>query len=270
MSRRRLLATLLLIPLLGACSTSAAATAATIGPGKPVQLTVYGAASLKDVLAAVEVAYQAVVPGSTLTIAIDSSSTLRTQIEEGAPADVFLSADERNPQALVDASLSDGTAVAFARNLLTIIVPTDNPAGIATPADLAAAGVKIIAAGEKVPITTYAGQVIANLARDPTYPTGFAEAYAENVASKEENVKAVVAKIELGEGDAAIVYTTDAIAAAGVATVDIPARANVAATYAGVVVGASHRLAEAHAFLGWLVGPAGQATLAGFGFLPPS
>lgn len=271
MSQRSFVVTASLFALLGACSMGETSSApATSSPARSVALTVYGAASLKDVLAEVGIAYQAIVPGSMLTIATDSSSTLRTQIEEGAPADVFLSADERNPQALVDAGLADGAAVAIATNLLTIIVPSDNPAGIATPADLAVPEVKVIAAGDEVPVTTYARQVIANLAADPTYPTCFAEAYAANVVSKEDNVKAVVAKIELGEGDAAIVYATDALAASGVATVEIPATMNVAATYAGVVVLSSPRLAEAHAFLDWLAGPAGVATLAGFGFLPPS
>ncbi len=158
----------------------------------------------------------------------------------------------------------------FAGNVLTLIVPSDNPANIETPADLARPSIKVVAAGDEVPITMYAEQVIANLATDPGYPAGFATAYAANVVSKEENVKAVVAKIELGEGDAAIVYATDATAAQGVRTIEIPAAANVPATYAGVVVAASTHPDEAHAFLDWLAGPDGLATLKGFGFLPPS
>ena len=81
-------------------------------------------------------------------------------------------------------------------------MPTDNPAGIKTPADLARPGVKVIAAGDEVPITKYATQLVANLAKEPGYPADFAAAYAANIVSKEDNVKAVVAKIELGEGDA--------------------------------------------------------------------
>jgi molybdate transport system substrate-binding protein len=88
--------------------------------------------------------------------------------------------------------------------------------------------------------------------------------------SREDNVKAVVAKIELGEGDAAIVYATDAKASKKVATVAIPAGANVAATYAGVVIKASQHAGAARAFLSWLAGPDGQAMLATFGFVPPT
>jgi molybdate transport system substrate-binding protein len=270
MTVRRLVATGVGLALLAGCSASATASDTPSQAAEPVALTIYGAASLKDALAAVKAAYEAAVPGVTLTIASDSSATLRTQIEQGAPADVFLSSDQQNPGTLVDAGQADGAAVDFAGNLLTIIVPSDNPAGIEAPADLGRPGVKVVAAGDEVPVTRYAELVVTNLAADPGYPTGFAASYAANVVSKEENVKAVVAKIELGEGDAAIVYATDATAAEGVATIEIPAAANIPAMYAGVVVAASSHVAEAHAFLDWLAGPHGRSTLGTFGFLPPS
>ena len=274
MNVRPLVAVLMTVALVGACSgagTSASATPPTpTGSTQAIELTIYGASSLKGALDAVKTAYAAVAPGVTLTIATDASSTLRTQIEQGAPADVFLSADQSNPKTLVDAGLADGPAVDFAGNLLTVIVPLANPDGIATPADLAKTGTKVIAAGKDVPITKYATQVVTKLASQPGYPAGFASAYDANVVSREDNVKAVVAKIELGEGDAAIVYVTDAKASTKVKPVEIPAAANVPATYAGLVVKASAHAAAAHAFLTWLAGPDGQKVLAGFGFLPPS
>jgi molybdate transport system substrate-binding protein len=233
-------------------------------------LTIYGAASLKAVLAKVKTAYEAAHAGATLTISTDSSSALEAQIEQGAPADVFLSADTTNPQKLVDRGLTDGPALSFASNSLIVIVPAANPAAIRTPADLARTGVKVIAAGDAVPITKYATQLVANLARLATYPANFAAAYAANIASKEDNVKAVVAKIELGEGDAGIVYVTDAKASTGVATVDVPAAANVPATYSGVVAKTSRNASAANAFLTWFAGRDGQAILTSFGFLPPS
>jgi molybdate transport system substrate-binding protein len=149
-----------------------------------------------------------------------------------------------------------------------VIVPAANPAGIASPADLARTGVKVVAAGAGVPITGYATQVVSSLARLAGYPTWFAAGYAANVVSREDSVKAVVAKIELGEGDAAIVYTTDGTASPRVRVVDIPADANVAVRYAGVVVNASPHPSEAHAFLAWLAGRDGQSVLATFGFEP--
>jgi molybdate transport system substrate-binding protein len=258
-------------PAPSATATTAVPSQAASGvpTAEAVELTVFGSASLKGALEGATATYEAATPGTTVTVSTDSSAALATQIEQGAPADVFLSADTTNPKKLVDGGLADGDAVVFAGNELTIIVPTDNPAGIGTPADLATPGVKVIAAGDEVPITRYATELVDNLASEPGYPADFAAAYAANVASKEDNVKAVVAKVELGEGDAGIVYMTDAAASDKVAAIDVPPTANVPATYAGVVVKASPHVDAAHAFLTWFAGPDGQAILSTFGFLPP-
>ena len=255
----------LALGLVAACSTASGGGSTPQG----VELTVYAAASLKGALEAAKNAYAVAAPGVTLTVATDSSSTLRTQIEQGAPADVFLSADQTNPTRLIDGGLAAGAAVDFAGNTLVVIVPLTNPAGIAAPADLAKPGLKIIAAGAEVPITTHATQAVENLATQPGYPPAFAAAYAANIVSKEDNVKAVVAKVELGEGDAAIVYTTDAKASTKVKPIESPSTANHPADYAGIVVKASAHVEAARAFLTWLAGPGGQAVLTTFGFLPP-
>jgi molybdate transport system substrate-binding protein len=257
-----------------AAATVAPSVAPSAAPASPsaavVDLTVYAAASLKGALDAAKSVYESSHPGTTLTISTDASSALETKIEQGAPADVFLSADTTNPKKLVDASLTVGPAVDFAGNKLAVIVPSTNPAGITTPADLAKPAVKVIAAGDAVPITRYANQAVANLAREPGYPAAYEAAYTKNIVSKEDNVKAVVAKLELGEGDGAIVYVTDAKASTRVTTVDIPSSANVLATYTGVVVKPSPNPTDARTFLTWFAGPDGQAILSGFGFLPPS
>ena len=258
-------------PTASAAPSAAPPTAATSAPSSsaPAALTIFAAASLKGVLDKAKTAYEAANAGTTLTISTDSSATLETQIEQGAPADVFLSADTSNPKKLVDKGLVDGAAVTFAGNKLTIIVPTANPARITSPKDLAKAGVKVIAAGDAVPITKYATQLVANLAKEAGYPADYAARYTANIASKEDNVKAIVAKIELGEGDAGIVYVSDAKASNKVTTIDMPETANVPATYEGVVVKASKNAAAAQAFLTWFAGPKGEAILATFGFLPP-
>ncbi len=271
---KRLLAAVLVV-VLGGCSAAGASPipSATSTPvpaaTQPAELVVYGAASLKGVLEAAKAAYEATIGEITIVLSTDSSAALATKIAEGAPADLFLSADTANPQKLVDQGLVAGEMLSFAGNELTIIVPTDNPAGIESPGDLADKGVRIIAAGDEVPITRYATQLITQLAGLPGYPDDFAAAYAANVLSKEENVTAVVAKIELGEGDAGIVYVTDAVASTDVQSVAIPPGSNVFATYAAVVIEGSSREAEAHAFLDWLTGPEGLAILQGFGFQPP-
>jgi molybdate transport system substrate-binding protein len=261
--------------VMAACSPGAVAPFGTVvvgtdvPAGAPVELTVYGAASLRDALARLGAAYERSHPGVRLTISTDSSAALATQVSEGAPADVFLSADTSSPQKLVDGGFAASDPITFATNRLAIVVADGNPASIATPADLARPGLMIIGAGDEVPITRYAGQLVSNLARLPGYPADFEHAYAANVVSKEDNVRGIVARIELGEGDAGIVYATDVAASSKLASVAIPDAANVAATYAGVVVGASAHQDAARAFLDWVAGPAGQAVLAGFGFLPP-
>jgi molybdate transport system substrate-binding protein len=268
---------------LAACSSTAATQQASSTPSvagsappsasaraEEVDLTVFAAASLSGVLEEVKPAYESTHPGTTLTVSTDSSAALEAKIEQGAAADVFLSADTANPQKLVQKGLSAGEPVVFAVNRLAIVVASGNPGGIGTPADLAGPGVKVIAAGDEVPITKYARQLVHNLAKEPGYPTDFAAAYGRNVVSKEDNVKAVIGKIELGEGDVAIVYATDAKASTKVTTVDIPEGANVSASYSGAVVGASGHPEAARAFLGWLTSPDGKAILTSSGFFAPA
>ena len=261
MTAARIAAAALVVVLLGgACS---------LVPPTERRLTVYGAASLGDVLHALAGRYELAHPNLEMALAADSSAALRTQIELGATPEVFLSADTANPAALAEAGLTRGPPVPFAANELTVIVPEGNPAGITRPADLAAAGVRVIAAGDAVPITRYADEAIQVLGALSGDATAFKEAYEANVVSREDNVRTVLAKIALGEGDAALVYATDAAASADVETVPLPEEARVVATYAGVVIGASARPDEAQAFLDWIVGPDGQAILADHGFRPP-
>jgi molybdate transport system substrate-binding protein len=257
---------------LAAGALSVIVLACSSSGGTPAQqnLTVYAAASLTAAFKDLAAAYQAGHPGVTITLSFDSSSALRAQIEQGAPADVFASADTANPQRLVDDGLGLGPLTNFAGNRLTVIVPASGSGPVATPVDLAKVGVRVIAAGAAVPITRYANLLLANLGRQPGYPPDFAARVAANIASKEDNVKAVVSKVELGEGDAAIVYVTDAAASANVRAIDVPAAANVPAVYAGVVVKASKHPATAAAFLGWVASPDGRAILARYGFLPPA
>ncbi len=254
---------LLLAALVAGCGPAAAAP-------EPVELTVFAAASLAPALEEVEVAYERANPGIALVVATDSSATLATQIVQGAPADAFLSADEVSPDRLIRGGFAVGPAVPFAGNSLVVIVPAENPARIRTPADLARPGVRVIGAGDQVPITRYADEVVRNLADLAGYPATFPVEYARNVVSREDNVAAIAARIQLGEGDAGIVYRTDAAASQDVEIVAISDAANVRATYTAVIVAGSRHKDEARAFLDWLVGPDGAAILARFGFVGPA
>jgi molybdate transport system substrate-binding protein len=233
-------------------------------------VTVFAAASLTDAFEGLRAPWSAAHPGSELIMAFDSSSALRALIEQGAPADVFAAADTEHPGALIDGCLARGPVTAFAHNTLVVVVPSDDPASIASPADLARPGVRIVAAGPRVPITRYVAGTLSRLAEQPGYPPGFAAAVAANVVSEEDNVRAVLARVELGEADAAIVYATDAAASDAVATIEIPAEANARATYGAVTLVASPRLALAETFLDFLIGAQAQAVLARHGFLPSS
>ena len=256
-------------PSASAAATAAPTTAPSAAPSRAA-VTVYGAASLKAALTKAKAAYETANPRTTLTISTDSSSALETQIEQGAPADVFLSADITNPKKLVDKGLAAGDVVPFAGNKLTIVVPTTDPAGITMPKDLANPGVKVIAAGDTVPITKYATQLVANLAKEAGYPADFVAKYTANLQSREDNVAALLSKIALDQGDAGIVYVTDAKASDKVKPIDVPDSANVPAAYDGVVVEASQNPVAAKAFLDWFAGPDGQAILKDLGFLPPA
>jgi molybdate transport system substrate-binding protein len=265
----RVLATLAAIAAVIAACTQASEARSNAPSGQAsAELTVLAAASLTDAGAALEAAYEDANPGIDLTFSFDSSSALRGQVEAGAAADLFLSADAQNAQTLEDAGLTTGEQVPFASNLLAIVVPSDNPGGVETWQDLANPGLPIIAAGEDVPIQQYADEAVANLGAEADAPEGYADAVAANIVSREDNVRAVLARIELGEGDAAIVYVTDAASSDAVEAVEIPDPANVPATYVGVVLSETHAEGAAAAFLAWLTEVEAQGILADFGFAP--
>jgi molybdate transport system substrate-binding protein len=253
---------------LPSCPPGPTASAGPVASGEQSDLTVFAAASLSKAFEDMQEPWCAAQPGSQLITSFDASSALRTQIEEGAPVDVFASADIRNARKLVDECLAPGPITPFAGNTLVIVVPTGNPAGIASPADIARSGVRVVAAGPEVPITRYTTQAIQNLGALEGYPADFAAAVTANTVSEEDNVRAVLTKIELGEGDAAIVYVTDAASSDQVETVAIPDEANVPATYAAVTIGSAAQPALAAEFLEFVTGVEGQSVLVGHGFLP--
>jgi len=234
------------------------------------KVTVFAASSLTDSFRSIGDAFTKAHPGITIEFNFASSSALATQIEQGAPADIFASADSLQIQRLVEKSLIEGAPVTFARNLPVIAVPADNRAGIATPKDLAKPGVKLVLASEDVPIGNYSREIIDRLAAEPAYGAAFKDAALKNVVSNEANVRVVLTKVELGEGDAGIVYRTDAQASNGrVTTVPLPADANVVASYPIAVVAASKNQDAASEFVLFVRGPEGQAVLRDAGFESP-
>jgi molybdate transport system substrate-binding protein len=263
--RARWLNVTIILALLAACSANANEGA----PSQATSITVLAASSLQAAFTAAAKVYEGSHANTTLTFGFDASSALRTKIEQGAPADLFASADLINAQKLLEDGFGIGLVQPFAGNRLAIVVPRDNPAHIDSPLDLARPGVRLVAAGDDVPISGYATQLISALARQPGYPPGFATEVAANVASREDNPAAVVTKVALGEGDAGIVYQSDAVASSSLKEIPIPAGANVSVSYAAVVVKGSTQPDGARAFLAWVSGSDGQAELARFGFVAP-
>jgi molybdate transport system substrate-binding protein len=221
------------------------------------EITVFAAASLTDVFSELGDAFTAVNPDTEVTLNFASSSDLVAQIGEGAPVDVFASADQPNMAKLTGTGTT-GAPEVFATNRLEIIVEPGNPLEIAGVADLADPDLIFVTAAPEVPIGKYAAEVLASAGVEVT------------PKSLEENVKAIVTKVVLGEADAGIVYATDVRAAGSDAEgVEIPSGLNVIATYPIAVPSGSANPEPAAAFIAFVLSPEGQAILASFGFGSP-
>lgn len=240
-------------------SASATASAGHVEASKPTgSITVSAASSLTEVFNQLGRQFQKQYKGTTVTFNFGSSSTLETQIQQGAPADVFASADTANMDKLSTAGDVSGKPVVFARNLLEIAVAKGNPKKIKTLADTLKPGVQLVLCAATVPCGKFALQAYQQAGLTvPRVPTG-------------QDVKATLSNVSLGTADAAIVYVTDVKSAKGqVAGVVIPAAQNVVATYPIAVVKSSANAATAQAFVKYVASPAGKATLLKFGFLKP-
>ncbi len=258
----------------GNATPASTATAAATTPAVPPlagKISVFAASSLTEAFKTIAADFQKANPGVTVEFNFAASSALATQIDQAAPADVFASADTANMTKLTDKSQIDGAPVTFAKNLPVIVIPADNKAGIASPKDLSKAGVKLVLAGPDVPIGNYARQIIDKLAATPEYGAAYKDATLKNLVSNEQNVRAVLTKIELGEADAGIVYKTDALVSKEkVKTVAIPDAANVIAVYPIGVVKTTKNKDAAAAFIKFVTSAQGQAALKAAGFDPAS
>lgn len=254
-------------------SGTTAASSATTGTVTAASgtLTVFAAASLTDAFNELKTGFQAANPGVTITYNFAGSQALVTQLTQGAAADVFASADQPNMDNAVKNGVIAGTPQTFVKNKLVIIAPKENKAGIQSPKDLAKPGIKFVTAQDSVPVGNYTQQVLDNFSKLPDYGADFKANVNKNVVSKEDNVKAIVQKVQLGEADAGVVYTTDAQAAADkLAMIEIPDAQNVIATYPIAVVKGAKQAALGQKFIDYVLSPAGQAVMKKWGFAPPA
>ena len=234
----------------------------------PRTLTVFAAASLTGSFGEIGKAFEAANPGVTVTFNFAGSQALRTQIEQGAAADVFASASHKDMDTLVGENLAPSDYTDFANNLLIVILPPGNPANVQTLADLAKPKLKLILEDKSVPAGAYSLQILDNMSKDPTYGADFSKNVLANVVSNETDVKQVVSKVDMGEGDAGIVYVTDAIAAPDLKTIDIPANYNVIAKYPIAVLSKAPNADLAAAFVAFVQSDDGQAIMKKWGFSP--
>jgi molybdate transport system substrate-binding protein len=246
--------------LLGACRDSE--------PAAGEELAVFAAASLTNVFQDVSAAFEAEHPGVKVRLNLAGSHQLAQQIAHDAPADVFASADSAQMAVAVGTGrIAPESVHTFAANRLVIIVPPDNEADVTTVDDLVRPGLRLVLAGETVPAGAYTRLFLTQLADSGAVQDDYEGAVLGNVVSYEQNVRAVLTKVALGEADAGIVYETDALAE-DVLQLAIPEALNVVATYPIAPLADSQQPAAAGAFIDYILSPAGQAILESHGFFP--
>lgn len=256
MSRKSTFKKLTLIALLTAGSASAA------------NLTVFAAASLTDAFTELGKAFDKA-SGNTTTFSFSGSQALRTQLENGAKADVYASANDAQYTPLVTKGLL-APGQAFVRNKLTLIAPKNNSA-LQKLTDLTKPGLKLVIADKTVPVGDYTRRMLSAIDKAGTYGKDFSARTLKNVVSEETNVRQVALKVQLGEADAAVVYATDVTPTLKplVRIIPLPTRFNQNASYpVGVLKGTASPEA-AQAFVNYVQSPAGQKILRKWGFLSP-
>lgn len=254
MTRRILAAAaaLLVLPVAAGCSDSGGSGAAS----PATELTVYAAASLRTTFTEIGEQFQDSHPGTTVTFNFAGSSDLVAQLQQGADADVFASADEANMVKVTD--LMAGTPTTFATNTMQIAVPPDNPANVTSFASLAAPGVQVVVCAPQVPC----GAATVRIERT----TGV----TLTPVSQEQSVSDVLGKVTSGQADAGVVYVTDVLAAGDAVTgITIPATDNAVNTYPIAVLADSAQRSLAEQFEAFVAGPQGQQVLAAAGFGAP-
>jgi molybdate transport system substrate-binding protein len=254
--------------LLSACGT---ATRQPTNPQTTIPevraLTVFAAASLTDAFTEIGKSFESANPAVSVTFNFAGSQALRTQAEEGAAADVFASASRTEMDILVaGAFVTQEAPQVFLTNKLVVILPADNSATLEKLEDLANSGIKLVLAAEEVPVGNYARQALDQM--NGQFGSDFKKKVLANVVSNEDNVRQVVAKVQLGEADAGIVYSSDAIAAPELKTIEIPDELNLIAEYPIAPLANSANPDLARLFVNFVMSAPSQAILQKWGFGP--
>jgi molybdate transport system substrate-binding protein len=233
-------------------------------------LTVFAAASLTDAFNEIAAGFKKQYPGVEMLFSFGNSATLATQISQGAPADVFASANEKQMKVVQAAGNLAGEPAIFVKNRLVLVVPLANPAQAQSLKDLAKPGVKLILAAPGAPVRDYADAMLDKLAQDAAYGPDYKVAVLRNLVSEEDTVRGVAAKVALGEADAGMIYRSDVTLdlMAKVRMLPIPDAVNTIVAYPIAVVKGSPNAQLAQAFMDYVLSDAGQAILKKWNFLP--
>jgi molybdate transport system substrate-binding protein len=244
-------------------------TVGAVRAAPAASITVFAAASLTEAFTVLGKVFEERTPGLRVTFNFAGSQQLALQIEQGARADVFASADQRWMTYLQQRGLILGTPREFARNRLVIVIPRSNPGRIARLQDLARDGVKVLIAGDAVPAGRYTREVLAKLDRAPGFGPDWSQRVLHNVVSEEDNVKAVVAKVQLGEADAGAVYRSDVTSTVSdkLGVIDVPDPYNIIASYPIALI-KSPGANRPELFVALVLSQLGQQFLRGYNFIP--
>lgn len=278
-SSQSVLAQIVCEPLAEVATASPAATPEPLDysdaafPDGGGELTVFAAASLVDAFSTIETQLEEENAGLEITVETGGSQVLVTQLTEGAEADVLATANNGTMATAINGGLIDGGPVTFTGNRLVIVAPEDNPANIESLEDLAGADVQLVVSGEDVPVGSYTRTTLCEYDASGDAPADLIDGINGNIVSEEVDVRDVLAKVQIGEADAGIVYASDAVASELLGTpltvVEFPEELNTTATYPiAPVAGGNTELAAA--FIAYVLGPDSQTVLSDFGFERPS
>ena len=238
--------------------------------GRQREVVVFAAASLAEAFTEIADQFEAAHPGTVVILNFAGSQQLSHQLSQGAPADVFASANKHQMDAAIETGrVRDGSQQPFVRNQLAVVYPADNPGRIETLADLARPGLRLIVAAPEVPAGQYTQSFLSAAAQDDAFGASFRDGVLDNIVSYEENVRAVLSKIALGAADGGIVYASDlnGRAADQVGSLAIPKELSKVADYPIAPIINSDEAEIARSFIDFVLSAQGQELLRGFGFL---